>query len=224
MRNFKSIALLLMVLLGSAGCATVQQWIPQDNTQHVDEAAVEETTDEVVAIDLFKQSAKPLSAEHKQQLAALQRALEKGDRQAFPSVIEALLRLTGRAQTPSLIHSALGDAYAEVNDTEQAVLHWQHALEINPFNYFSHLRLASHYKGAGEFAQAEAHYDEAINAWQDLPEGYRNRGIFFDLYQGKKASALRDYGRYRELLVAQGESTQIVDRWIKEMQNAMDEN
>ena len=68
---------------------------------------------------------------------------------------------------------------------------------------------------------ARKHYNRAISAWSGFANGYRNRGILFDLYMGDKAAALNDYIQYKQLLEEQGSSTKLVDRWIKEMQRAV---
>ncbi|WP_100642401.1 hypothetical protein [Alteromonas facilis] len=230
MRIFKSRLLYLgcVGLVMLSGCATVERWVPQfgsETAESTEPATPATAVAETSLQDRFKQSVIVPTDSQKVMLQALQAAILNKQRSAIQSQIAALLRQIERSQpTSSLLSYEIGNGFAALGEQDKAMMYWQQSVGQNNANYYAHLRLASAHKDAGEFDVARSHYNAAIGAWAGLAEGYRNRGIFFDLYVGDKAAALNDYIRYQEILQAQGASTQDVDRWIKEMRNAMDEN
>jgi tetratricopeptide (TPR) repeat protein len=137
------------------------------------------------------------------------------------NALQTYIASTAPAAIPSLLFLALGDGFVQLQQTNNAVSAWQQSVSANQYNYFAHDRLAQAHRQWGEFVVAEQHYNEAINAWPDFSSGYRNRGILYDLYLGDKARALDDYRQYKQLLTLAGQQTREVDRWIKEMQGAV---
>ena len=211
------IAMMIALLLG--GCTTVRNWLPESPP---DVAEVETNTDEPVAnniaVDRFRQTALPLQREHYDIIETLEAAV---DAQQQASVLAISEELKNREKQPSLVLFAVGEAWLALGESDKAVNSWQQAIDINADNYFAHNALAMMARAEGDFEQAKLHYNRALSAWPDYAIGYRNRGILFDLYVGDKAAALNDYIRYKQLLERQGKSTQQADRWIREMQRAI---
>ena len=184
---------------------------------------------DIPAIDLFKQSRKALSPEQISILLTTQRSLADDrlmDNDDTGTQRLATYLATEPANVPSIMWLALGDAYMSAKRVEQATQAWLNAVSVNSHNYFAHDRLGQYYRDSGQFSLAMEHYDLALNAWPDFANGYRHRGILKDLYLGQKESALADYVKLKQLLNqqdAEPEQIREVERWIKEMQRAINE-
>lgn len=217
LRGLRVFALFLALFL--SGCSTVKSWLPEEHPVTVSQST--DTTTEATreaALNRFREKALPLEGQHRQWINALQSAANQQQKQTITDIGE---RINQSATQPSLLFFALGQAWHSVGESGLAIDSWQRAIAINADNYFALNALAMAARESGDFEQAKSHYNQAIAAWPDFAAGYRNRGILFDLYVGDKVAALSDYIRYKQLLDEQGQPTQQVDRWIKEMQRAI---
>ncbi|MFQ3236258.1 MAG: tetratricopeptide (TPR) repeat protein [Paraglaciecola sp.] len=108
-----------------------------------------------------------------------------------------------------------GDIATNQKQPTQAKAFYQKALEVNGNNYLAHNRLAIGSRNEGQFEQALASYNKALESWQGFALGYLNRGILLDVYMGKKQDALQDYQHYQDLVsVTQGKPDKKVRGWI----------
>lgn len=147
-------------------------------------------------------------------LVAVQRVIDDADFIASPNTLVWVLR---------------GDIYRAKGKVEKAVADYKAALKLVASNYQAHNRLAFIYRDAGNFDLAEAHYEQAINAWPGNADSYRNRGILYDLYVGDKLAAIADYKIYKALLDIQLQSgvspdksllkeQKLIGQWILDIQ------
>jgi tetratricopeptide (TPR) repeat protein len=147
-------------------------------------------------------------------LVAVQRVIDDADFIASPNTLVWVLR---------------GDIYRAKGKVEKAVADYKAALKLVASNYQAHNRLAFIYRDAGNFDLAEAHYEQAINAWPGNADSYRNRGILYDLYVGDKLAAIADYKIYKALLDIQLQSgvspdksllkeQKLISQWILDIQ------
>lgn len=214
---------LVILLTLFSGCATVDQWLPQ--TEEVAATPAAEPTPEPITVDRFRASIQPLSAQQKAWLGTLKTQLANNDNSGVSATIEVIAASLNISETqPSMLFVALGDGAQHIGQQAQAADYWQQAIDSNTDNYYAHDRLATHYRTIGDFNLAKNHYRQALSAWPGFANAYRNRGILFDLYMGDKAAALNDYARYKQLLEQGGQPTKEVDRWIREMQRALEQN
>ena len=215
--------LVTAVCVVMTGCASVNLWQDQTVSVSDEEATIATQTANLnLPINRFLSSKRPFSAKQKALLSTLAKQRSNLDSPGLESTLDALIATVFTDQgTPSLVLLAIGDGYQTLEQNELAERYWQRAVNANVDNYFAHDRLAQLFRSKGRFVLARKHYNQAIAAWPEFAIGYRNRGILFDLYMGDKVAALSDYIRYKQLLEKQGESTKLVDRWIKEMQRAV---
>jgi tetratricopeptide (TPR) repeat protein len=215
------------MLSGCSSVGTIVQSSPEAGVQNTSSNG--EDLLAVPAVDLFKQTRKKLTSEQLKKLADVEQAIA-GDSQpkdmikAIESMDNYLDSENGAA--PSILWLALGDAYMAADRLKEAENSWLKAVSVNDNNYFAHDRLGQYYRAYGQFTLAEQHYDKALVAWPDFANGYRHRGILKDLYLGRKEAALADYLKLKQLLVQKGaDSKQVreIDRWIKEMQRAIEQ-
>lgn len=215
------LATLLVLLL--TGCSSVPLWPSEEQAT---DTSASNTNPEVIvtqaSVNRFLQTRRALSAVHKAQLSTLQQKMARGDQAGVSATLDVLLTsLDAEPQPASILLLAIGDGFQSIDEHREAEQYWVKAIEQNADNYFAHDRLGQYYRREGRFVLARKHYNRAISAWSGFANGYRNRGILFDLYMGDKAAALNDYIQYKQLLEEQGLSTKLVDRWIKEMQRAV---
>ncbi|MDM7862028.1 tetratricopeptide repeat protein [Alteromonas sp. ASW11-36] len=222
---FKYCALVIYLAVLS-GCATVEQWLPQtEDVAEVPTAETSSTSPEPTVVNRFRSSARALSTQQKAWVGTLKSQLDSDDHAGISATLRIMADSLGAGQNePSMLLVAMGDGAQRIGEQQDALAYWQRAVEINSDNYFAHDRLATHYRTTGDFDLAKTHYGQALSAWPGFTNAYRNRGILFDLYMGDKAAALNDYVRYKQLLEQDGQPTKEVDRWIREMQRAIEQN
>lgn len=226
----RTLSVFIIISFLSACSSLNQGFEALKDLTNISNDSIEVATGSEVAlpVDRFKQSQKPLTLDQKALLSELKPLIDTApaDNTLLKSKLHKLeteLASQGSNKAPSILLLALGDAYRTLGQSENAVSAWQQSVRSNKFNYFAHDRLAQQFRQQGDFSQAEQHYTMAIEAWADFAEGYRNRGILYDLYLGDKGSALSDYENYKQLLMLAGAQTREVDRWIKEMQRAVNQ-
>lgn len=229
-RNNRLIWLCVMMSMLTA-CSSVNQGFEalKELTKSTDESVTAEAVNNDVrglATNQFKLTQKPITVAQQSLLSELRPLISNGNNESEKltmkvNELERMIASNLETGTASLMLLALGNAYRSLEQPNNAVSAWQQSISRNQYNYFAHNRLAQYFRQLGEFKQAEQHYSAALEAWPDFMEGYRNRGILYDLYLGDKSKALSDYENYKQLLVLADKPTREVDRWIKEMQSAI---
>ncbi|HHI94867.1 MAG TPA: tetratricopeptide repeat protein [Gammaproteobacteria bacterium] len=127
---------------------------------------------------------------------------------------KALQQLTVQYPNYSGPQANLGILYFHQNKLEKAKAAFQASLKINPKNVVSlnHLGIIS--RGAGEFKQAQAYYEKALQIDPDYAYAHLNFGILLELYMGKLPEALEHYQRYQKLTP---EEDIEVKKWIVDL-------
>ena len=117
---------------------------------------------------------------------------------------------TAARTIPSSLWVLAGDiergqaAKTDEHATQQALLNqasilYQTALKANEHNYQALNRLGATARSLGQFDQALAFYDRAVEIKPSYPNAFLNRGILHDLYLGNKSAAVRDYQQVQTL-------------------------
>ncbi|MFL0798530.1 MAG: tetratricopeptide repeat protein [Cellvibrionaceae bacterium] len=121
--------------------------------------------------------------------------------------------LSGIAVNLGLISQAKKDLPGAASWFEKAIK--ANKNNLNAYNY-----LAVLHRQQGDFAQAEAQYQQALDIWDRHPQSHYNLAVLYELYMGKLPEALDHYRRYRELLE---EPNRRVDGWIKDLERRIAE-
>lgn len=111
-------------------------------------------------------------------------------------------------------YTNLGIIYFRAGKMDKAEPAFLHSLEINPKNPVSLDYLGIINRNKGQFKEAYAYYDKALQIDPDYAYAHRNFGILLELYMGKLSEALDHYKRYQDLTK---EEDQEVKRWIADL-------
>lgn len=126
-----------------------------------------------------------------------------------------LLRLTAEQPKLSGAQLNLGLVYLALNDQAKAGAAFQKAIASNSNNLAAYNQLAILKRQAGDFAGAEALYQQALAIWPYHPDSHKNIAILYDLYLGDAQRALAHYRAYGELV---GDSDKQLPGWIADLQ------
>jgi len=69
---------------------------------------------------------------------------------------------------------------------------WQHALDVDPQNYFAHNSLGALASDAGRTGEALEHFSRAVRSGPDYPEAFNNLGLMYARL-GRTAEAVEQY-------------------------------
>lgn len=130
----------------------------------------------------------------------------------------ALKKLVERYPTFSGPRTNLGILYFRAKKIDQAKVEFNEALKINTDNAVSlnHLGIIS--REEGNFKEAKAYYEKALQIDSNYAYAHLNYGILLELYMGKLNEALTHYKRYQELNKAAGKNEDIeVKKWIVDL-------
>lgn len=108
----------------------------------------------------------------------------------------------------------LGILYFQQDKLEEAKAAFQASLEINPRNVVSLNYLGIISRGAGDFKQAQAYYEKALQIDPKYAYAHLNYGILLELYMGKLPEALQHYQQYQKLTP---EEDIEVKKWIVDL-------
>lgn len=111
-------------------------------------------------------------------------------------------------------YANLGIVYFRSGKMEKAEPAFLYSLELNPNNAVSLNYLGIINRNKGQFKEAYAFYDKALQADPDYAYAHRNFGILLELYMGKLNEAMDHYKRYQEL---SKEEDQEVKKWIADL-------
>ncbi|MFA3793127.1 tetratricopeptide repeat protein [Aliiglaciecola sp. SL4] len=176
------------------------------------------------ATNLYLSGSTPVKASVKYQFDQALAAKQAGNLTLAKQILEKLIDDEPKLSGPWV---QLGDlnmldfAGSPNGDQEQKQAHlvaakvnYEKAIKINQHNYFAHNRLAKVFREMGDFAQAEQHYQYAIQSYPAYDNAYLNLGILYDLYLGKKQQALENYELYQAL---QDKPKRQVRGWIADL-------
>ena len=156
--------------------------------------------------DPFVLSKKPLTTQQQNVVEQVKGLMKTND---WKGAKETLSKVLVEDELPSSLWMLAGDIerrQGEQSDGEeqtgyfqQAKAHYQSALSANSSNYHALNRLGATARQLGQFKQALAYYNQAVEIRPTFAKAHLNRGILYDLYLGDKAAALRDYQHYQLL-------------------------
>ncbi|WP_052480806.1 tetratricopeptide repeat protein [Gilvimarinus agarilyticus] len=109
----------------------------------------------------------------------------------------------------------LGIVWLHLDKPGQARAAFERALAANSLNVDAYNQLAALERRAGNFAQADSLYTEALTVWPYSADTHCNQGMLYDLYMGRWSDALAHYeacGYLREQQT--GELDNTVNGWI----------
>lgn len=95
--------------------------------------------------------------------------LETGDfKTAIGWFLKAAEKDPGSASALAFVNA--GFAYGDLGEYRKAIEMHQKALSVNPYHYTAHFGLGLAYEGAGQFKEAEPHWNEYIRSAPDADE------------------------------------------------------
>lgn len=148
------------------------------------------------------------------QFASAQNAMRK---QQWEEAENLLLKIIASNDKLSGAHLNLANVYAAQKQKDKAETSYQIAIAVNPKNLDAYNQFAIFKREAGNFAEAEKLYLQAINVWPFHAASHKNLAILYDLYMGKPEQALPHYEAYLQLV---GEDKQAAS-WIADLQRRL---
>lgn len=158
---------------------------------------------------------------------ANQQAVPKRAQAKFDQAVEAmriknwqqaensLLRLSGDYPQLSGPWLNLGITYLADDRLEEAEAALRRAIAVNGNNLEAYNQLAALQRSNGNFAEAEALYQQALTIWPQHAQSHFNLGVLYDLYMGNLDKAAIQYQAYQAL---QAEPDRRVAGWLMDMQ------
>jgi tetratricopeptide (TPR) repeat protein len=113
----------------------------------------------------------------------------------------------------------LGIVWLHLDKPGQARAAFERALAANSLNVDAYNQLAALERRAGNFAQADSLYNQALMVWPHSADTHCNLGMLYDLYLGRWSDALAHYeacGYLREQSTGAPDNT--VKGWIIDLQ------
>jgi tetratricopeptide (TPR) repeat protein len=148
------------------------------------------------------------------QFASAQNAMRN---QQWAQAENLLLQIIASNDKLSGAHLNLANVYAAQKQKDQAETSYQMAIAVNPQNLYAYNQFAIFKREAGNFAEAEKLYLQAIQVWPFDATSHKNIAILYDLYMGKPERALPHYEAYLQLV---GEDKQAAS-WIADLQRRL---
>jgi tetratricopeptide (TPR) repeat protein len=156
-----------------------------------------------------------------------QQAVPKRAQADFDQAVEAMRIKSWRQAEASLLRLSadypqlsgpwlnLGITYLADDRLEDAEAAFRRAIAVNGNNLDAYNHLAALRRSAGDFAEAEALYQQALAIWPQHAATNLNLGVLYDLYMGKLENAASYYQAYQDL---QLEPDRRVAGWLADMQ------
>ena len=110
----------------------------------------------------------------------------------------------------------LGNIYEQSNQIDNALKMYDKAIQINPSNINSYLRLALLQREKGNFIAAQNTYADALSVWKDFPEAHLNLGILYDVYLNHPIRAQKHIEAY---LFLTGNKNKEAIKWYEEIKS-----
>ncbi len=135
-------------------------------------------------------------------------ALMKAGKHA--EALPTLEALSAAPSPPAEFYVNLGIAYTRADNAARAEQALQKALALQADQPVALTQLAVLRRTAGRFAEAQAFYQQALDAEPDYAYARLNLAVLLDIYLHDPAQALPHYRRYLELT---GDADQMALRW-----------
>jgi Tfp pilus assembly protein PilF len=216
-RTCARLAVLAMVLLVLAGCATDGEVkAPVAHEPSVDrEPSVARLAD---GREGFIITEVPTMDEESRR--DFDRAVAMLKDQDYGQAIELLEKVIEQSPSVTAPYIDIAIAYEHVDKLEQAEENLKTALKLFPDHPVACNEYGLLYRKTGRFAEARAMYEKAIARFPDYYPAHRNLGILCDLYLNDPACALEQYEIYSK---ARPEDKQ-VKLWIADLRVRLGRN
>ncbi len=226
MSRFPEIAL-LAALLSVAGCSSLPDNAPVDNSAAAPRIAPQSESAPDTAASGTEQAAPKDSAEER---AAPQPepvdynqqfyeqavvALKQGDTE---QAIDLLQTVSRDAPDKPFVFTNLGLAQFRLQHYDLALNAFQQAVERDPRDAVAWNHLGILQRRQGQFDAARESYQRALKIDSNYALAHLNLGILFDLYLQQLEPALRHYQRYQALL---GKENETVAGWIVDLERRL---
>lgn len=226
MSRFPEIAL-LAVALAIAGCSSLPETAPVDNSAAAPRTAPQAepapdaaatSTEQAVPMDSAEQQAapQPEPVDYNQQFyEQAVAALKQGD---TGLAIDLLQTVSHDAPDKPFVFTNLGLAQFQLQHDDLALAAFQQAVERDPRDAVAWNHLGILQRRQGQFDAARQSYQRALEIEPDYALAHLNLGILFDIYLQQLEPALRHYQRYQALL---GKENETVASWIVDLERRL---
>ena len=116
----------------------------------------------------------------------------------------------------SRIASNMGSCYASLGRTEEAIRHYEQAIQLNPQNAVAYNNLAQHYLQAGDYKLAKDYAAQALEVNAKLPQALCAMAVCSHMLGNKE-----DYERYYRQAVSNGYDGKTIKRYIQYLDSAI---
>ncbi|TNC80157.1 MAG: hypothetical protein C9356_15415 [Oleiphilus sp.] len=189
--SFSCSVLLLLTLVGCGSKPVSQKPVPKPLADRA-----------VVAPALSPEQ----DAMFQEAIQALQSNRIEMAQQGFLALLEVHPNLAGASVNLGLIARQLGRE-------DEAIMHFERALDSNPSNVDALVLLALVDLDKGDFWDAEAKLQKSVRIRPESYMAHFNLGVLYELYLQEPEKAVMHYQRYVDL--KQGDDIDTVARWIK---------
>ncbi len=110
----------------------------------------------------------------------------------------------------------LGDIAVEEKNIEEAIKHYEKAIQVNRKNINAYVKLAKLQREQGKFIIAQNTYAQVLQLWPDFPEAHLNVGVLYDIYLNHPLRAQQHMEAY---LYLTGWKDKKVQTWLAEVQS-----
>ena len=93
------------------------------------------------------------------------------------------------------IHNSLGSTFLKQRKIEEAIYHYNRAINIMPYHYVYYNNRGNAYARVGRYQPAIDDYNKAIALKQDYAEAYYNRGTSYGKLLGQYQLAIEDFNK-----------------------------
>lgn len=188
----QSVALLLVTVLVTAGCATTEPSRARASVEAPDELGFTITEEARVGGSV--------RADYQAALGYL----EQGHHDQGVALLESVAAQVPQLSAPRI---DLGIAYQRAGDLEAAERNLLLALEANPGHPVVHNELGIVYRKTGRFAAARTSYEAALAVYPGYHYARRNLAVLCDLYLADLNCALENYEAYMATVPSDDEAS-----------------
>ncbi len=109
-----------------------------------------------------------------------------------------------------------GDVAVVQNKLEDAVKHYQQAIDVNKLNVNTYIKLAKALRMQGKYHEAQGVHANALGIWKDFPEAHLNLAVLYDVYLNNSVLAQRHMEAYQFLTESKDG---VVAGWLQEIRS-----
>ncbi len=122
----------------------------------------------------------------------------RGDSVASRSSVTVCQKLVKLKPTDASAHVMLGNAYAQMERTQEAMASYQEALALDPNSFDAHLGMGKAYFGQGSYAEAIGAYRKALKIRPRAADAHLSLGLALS-NAGKYDEAMQAFQKAKEL-------------------------